>query len=81
MKPKFDKRTFMKIKGCKDSAQMYDFLYQIYMQGYKDGSGVDADLEPHYQCGNCGGSLDATIEARYCYHCGALLDFSELEDL
>lgn len=25
MRPKFDKRTFMRIRGCKDPAQMFDF--------------------------------------------------------
>lgn len=80
MKPKFDKRTFMKIKGCKDPAQLFNFLEQIYLAGYKDASGVEADLTLSYKCGNCGGGLDDTIEARFCYHCGAELDFSEVSD-
>lgn len=80
MKPKFDKRTFMKIKGIKDQKVMFDFLEQIYIAGYKDASGVEADLTSSYKCGACGGSLDDTIEARFCYHCGAELDFSEVWD-
>lgn len=80
MKPKFDQRTYMKIKSIKDKAVMFDFLEQIYIAGYKDASGVDADLKVSYKCGACGGGLDDTIEARFCYHCGAELDFSEVQD-
>lgn len=78
MRPKFDKRTFMKIRGCKDPAQMFDFLEKIYIAGFKDGSGAESDPTAYYICGNCGGELNQTIEARYCYHCGAELDFSEV---
>ena len=56
MRPKFDKRTFMKIRGCKDPAQMFDFLEKIYIAGFKDGSGTESDPTAYYICGNCGGA-------------------------
>lgn len=66
MKPKFDKRTFLKIKGMKDPAKMFDFLQEIYRLGFEDGANADVDPSVHYMalkrgvtyvCECCGAEL------------------------
>lgn len=65
-KPKFDKRTYMKIKGIKDPAEMFRFLDELYKIGFEDGA--NADVNPSirymalkkgvkYECGCCGAEL------------------------
>ena len=65
-KPKFDKRTFMMIKGMKDPAKMFAFLHEVYRQGFIDGANSDVDPSIHYmalkrgvryECGCCGAEL------------------------
>ena len=74
-KPKFDKRTFLLIKGMKDPAKLFAFLHEVYRQGFIDGANSDVDPSIHYmalkrgvkyECGNCGAEL--------------FLDDSEVED-
>jgi len=66
MKPKFDKRTFMKVKGIKSQEEMFRFLSEIYRLGFEDGANADVDPSIHYmalkrgvtyECGNCGAVL------------------------
>ena len=66
MKPKFDKRTFLKIKGMKDLAKLFDFLQEIYRLGFEDGANADVDPSIHYMalkkgvtyiCECCGAEL------------------------
>lgn len=66
MKPKFDKRTFMMIKGIKSPERLFDFLQEIYKQGFEDGANADVDPPIHYmalkrgvkyECGCCGAEL------------------------
>ena len=66
MKPKFDKRTFMRIKGCKSQEEMFSFLQEVYRRGFEDGANADVDPSIHYmalkkgvtyECGNCGAVL------------------------
>ena len=65
-KPKFDKRTFLLIKGIKDPAKLFDFLHEVYKQGFEDGANADVDPSIHYmalkrgvkyECGCCGAEL------------------------
>ena len=66
MKPKFDKATFMKIKGCKSPERLFDFLQEVYRRGFEDGANADVDPSIHYmalkrgvryECGCCGATL------------------------
>lgn len=66
MKPKFDKRTYMIIKGMKSPEKMFAFLQEIYKQGFVDGANADVDPSVHYmalkkgvryECGCCGAEL------------------------
>ena len=66
MKPKFDKRTFLRIKGCKTPEKMFDFLQEVYKRGFEDGANADVDPSIHYMalkrgvtyvCENCGAQL------------------------
>lgn len=66
MKPKFDKCTYMKIKGCKSPERMFEFLQEIYKRGFEDGANADVDPSIHYMalkrgvmyvCENCGAQL------------------------
>lgn len=66
MKPRFDKRTFLKIKGIKSPERMFEFLQEIYRLGFEDGANADVDPSVHYmalkrgvvyECGNCGAVL------------------------
>lgn len=65
-KPKFDKRTYMMIKGMRDPEKMFAFLHEIYKQGFEDGANADVDPSIHYMalkrgvtyiCENCGAEL------------------------
>ena len=66
MKPKFDKRTFMKIKGCKKPEELYAFCQELYRRDFEDGANADVDPSIHYmalkrgvkyECGCCGAQL------------------------
>ena len=66
MKPKFDKRTYLRIKGCKTPEKMFEFLQEVYKRGFEDGANADVDPSIHYmalkrgvvyECGNCGARL------------------------
>ena len=65
-KPKFDKRTFMRIKGMKSQEEMFRFLSEVYRLGFEDGANSETDPSIHYMalkkgvrydCGNCGAEL------------------------
>lgn len=65
-KPKFDKRTFMKIKGIKTPEEMFRFLDELYKIGFEDGANADVDPSIRYmalkrgvkyECGCCGAEL------------------------
>lgn len=64
--PKFDKRTFMKLKGMRSPQEAFAFCMEIYRRGYVDGINADVDPSIHYMalktgvtyvCGNCGAEL------------------------
>lgn len=66
MKPKFDKATYMKIKGCKSPERLFDFLQEVYKRRFEDGANADVDPSIHYMalkrgvtyvCENCGAQL------------------------
>lgn len=63
---KIDKKALMRLKACKNPAQLLAFLKSIYMSGYMDG--IQADVDPNinyiaiekgvvYECGNCNATL------------------------
>ena len=69
--PKFDKRTFKMITGCKDPAKLFGFLTEVYRRGFEDGANADVDPSIHYmalkkgvvyECGNCGAVLQLEEE-------------------
>lgn len=64
--PKFDKRTFMKLRGMKSKEEAFAFCMEIYRRGFVDGANADVDPSVHYMalkkgvtyvCGNCGAEL------------------------
>ena len=65
MKPKFDKRTYMKIKGSTPE-KMFAVLEEIYRLGFEDGANADVDPDVDYiairkgvvyECEVCGATL------------------------
>ena len=66
MVPKFDQRTFMKLKGMKSKEEAFRFCMEIYRRGFEDGANADVDPSIHYMalkkgvtyiCENCGAEL------------------------
>lgn len=64
-KPKFDKRTFMAVRGM-NQEKMFAYLYEVYRMGYEDGKNDTEGKNIHfmalkrgvtYECGNCGAEL------------------------
>lgn len=65
MKPKFDKRTYMLIKGSSPD-RMRAFLEEVYRLGFEDGANSDVDPDVDYiaikkgvvyECEVCGATL------------------------
>lgn len=65
MEPKFDKRTYMKIKGSTPE-KMFTFLREIYKLGFIDGANSTVDTNVDYiaikkgvvyECEACGATL------------------------
>ena len=72
MKPKFDKRTFLKIKSIKDPAKLFDFLQEIYRLGFEDGANADVDPSIKYVAIKEGTEY-------ICECCGARLELEEIK--